>query len=1009
MDAKVHPFGRSTSNNLVSPPNLIDRLFSKILGISVFTEESASFQEAFRKQFCYKLFSVFLLIPIAWTLKNEYFLNNWVQSTRSTGLPGLAFAGFFAYALGGLVGGVSLLLNRSVDSKPNRINMLISSVLECLFVLGPTVGSGVELLAQSLSRRCILGPTHGQWFGTLCNSHDDSHALPMDNIMVALLTPLLFFTACRSPHVALFVVAWLLGLGFIIAAMVLSNSYSSFSVILYQVALGFLGVYVALIERFMFHQTAHSTSKHKRVVDKFEQQAAILSSMISNLSHDLQSPLQGLEMGMDTLQKILIVESTLQASIKPTHSGSDKSKSPHLGKFNKGEAAPGSVTVMERQQTASVRFDRSFTAESTCTQSNERRDSYGELDPVKVVNAWITRSESGKSMAFDDKVKSFQKAPDVRRKDVIPEEQPGSSRQKESDEVKVNPALDLTQSMQGTITFMSMIISRCLDASRASSDVELVPNRESFDLRESVVKAVRCITDMQSSLPVIITAFPSANCRVYTDKRWFEGNLLCVLSNAVKYSQHDYGIPVEVSISIESVTNLRVEVTDSGVPVGESRRSQFFCAPLVDDRIQMGGSGLGLYTLSKRVEALGGTFGSRRREDGRCSGSVIWFSIPFKRLRSYPSHSFLPAQAKSVVGFGTGKKELSGLRDESKIKDEGVIDQFDGLNNANFQLSAMNLMRLDDMQSDLDENPLTGLKLNAKKNRVEEECSSLFESQNSVGGEDDDIGARDEMVGDTGASRVFDSFRGDSLARSNKSVVPALGAMVAVPGDLVRDDSRSRSKTFVSSVETASVQSFRSPRAAPLTASTPEGLADIQIQNVSSKQIRVEDRTLSPAPSINMLASSTVFVSDGAIRGLQLQALSVLVVDDSLSIRKIMGMSLDRAGHTVQFACDGQQALQAMKETFFDVVLMDFQMPVMGGVECVTCFREYESDMLFSVVGPGCRRNRMLIIGMTASGDVAARAQAIACGMNAFIPKPFSIEAMIAIVKEHMLDQEGGI
>lgn len=87
----------------------------------------------------------------------------------------------------------------------------------------------------------------------------------------------------------------------------------------------------------------------------------------------------------------------------------------------------------------------------------------------------------------------------------------------------------------------------------------------------------------------------------------------------------------------------------------------------------------------------------------------------------------------------------------------------------------------------------------------------------------------------------------------------------------------------------------------------------------------------------------------------------VLVVDDSLVTLKITGLTLERDGHKVERASNGQIALQLMKSRQYDVVLIDCNMPVMDGFEAVRLFREHERSIndpaLFAYRRrPGARR-----------------------------------------------------
>ena len=59
----------------------------------------------------------------------------------------------------------------------------------------------------------------------------------------------------------------------------------------------------------------------------------------------------------------------------------------------------------------------------------------------------------------------------------------------------------------------------------------------------------------------------------------------------------------------------------------------------------------------------------------------------------------------------------------------------------------------------------------------------------------------------------------------------------------------------------------------------------------------------------------------------------VLVVDDDHHARFLIGALLDYAGYTVVPACDGLAALNELSKRHFDVVVTDFHMPVLSGIE----------------------------------------------------------------------------
>ena len=73
---------------------------------------------------------------------------------------------------------------------------------------------------------------------------------------------------------------------------------------------------------------------------------------------------------------------------------------------------------------------------------------------------------------------------------------------------------------------------------------------------------------------------------------------------------------------------IRIEIEDSGIGISEDMMSNLF-NPFKQAQRLAGGTGLGLYSLAKRIEALGGDYGVNRRSDGQ-SGSLFWFTIPYR-------------------------------------------------------------------------------------------------------------------------------------------------------------------------------------------------------------------------------------------------------------------------------------------------------------------------------------------------------------------------------------------
>ena len=112
------------------------------------------------------------------------------------------------------------------------------------------------------------------------------------------------------------------------------------------------------------------------------------------------------------------------------------------------------------------------------------------------------------------------------------------------------------------------------------------------------------------------------------------------------------------------------------------------------------------------------------------------------------------------------------------------------------------------------------------------------------------------------------------------------------------------------------------------------------------------------------------------------QRLNVLLVEDNRVNQMLAIRLLEKWGHTVKLAENGQQALQAVERgELFDVVLMDMQMPVMDGLEATRQIRMHEA---------GHHLPRVPIVAMTANAMQGDRERCIEAGMDDYVSKPIN-------------------
>ena len=114
-----------------------------------------------------------------------------------------------------------------------------------------------------------------------------------------------------------------------------------------------------------------------------------------------------------------------------------------------------------------------------------------------------------------------------------------------------------------------------------------------------------------------------------------------------------------------------------------------------------------------------------------------------------------------------------------------------------------------------------------------------------------------------------------------------------------------------------------------------------------------------------------------------MSARSCLVVDDSRVVRKVARRMLESQGFAVTEAADGQQALLACRQQMPDAVLLDWNMPVMNGIEFLRLLRQE--------FGP----ENPTVLFCTTENDMNFVEQAIEAGAQEFIMKPFDEEILV--------------
>jgi CheY-like chemotaxis protein len=120
----------------------------------------------------------------------------------------------------------------------------------------------------------------------------------------------------------------------------------------------------------------------------------------------------------------------------------------------------------------------------------------------------------------------------------------------------------------------------------------------------------------------------------------------------------------------------------------------------------------------------------------------------------------------------------------------------------------------------------------------------------------------------------------------------------------------------------------------------------------------------------------------------------ILVAEDNAINMLYLQNVLSNAGYAITTVSDGNEAVDALRCESFSLVLMDVSMPSMDGIEATHHIREFENE-----------QRDVPIIALTAHAMQGDRERFIGAGMNDYISKPFTKDALLSTVARHLRKQ----
>lgn len=113
----------------------------------------------------------------------------------------------------------------------------------------------------------------------------------------------------------------------------------------------------------------------------------------------------------------------------------------------------------------------------------------------------------------------------------------------------------------------------------------------------------------------------------------------------------------------------------------------------------------------------------------------------------------------------------------------------------------------------------------------------------------------------------------------------------------------------------------------------------------------------------------------------------ILVADDNRTNRNVLGAILGSVGHDVTMVADGDEALDALEQGHFDVLLLDINMPRLNGIEACTMWRQIEGG-----------RKHLPIVGVTADATAETELRCKNAGMDLRLTKPVDAKLLLSTI-----------
>jgi signal transduction histidine kinase/CheY-like chemotaxis protein len=464
---------------------------------------------------------------------------------------------------------------------------------------------------------------------------------------------------------------------------------------------------------------------------------------------------------------------------------------------------------------------------------------------------------------------------------------------------------------------------------------ELVDSVTALMAKAAERRRIRLISKIAKNVPKQVRGDPFRLRQILTN----------LVGNAIKFTEQG-SVYIEVNRHASSPKEvvLLFAVRDTGIGMPEEAVGhlfQLFSQADASTTRKYGGTGLGLVICKRLVELMGGRIGVKS-EQGK--GSVFWFVTPMRKsLLEAPSHR------RSLQG---GRALLAGFDKLDQQKVQGFLTQWGMLNETTRSAA----------------DTLGKLSASAKLGASWGYDVLILDAQtlgNAAGNLVQDI--RKEFQLSNLAIVAVDGFP------SSASLLREIGILEVVPRPMQEQELRSRLFRLLD------VQGRQGSAKADDERRLIMPDAEFTLSQQRTADVNAQSSATANSPS------SSLSREDTPLEG------RVLVVEDNPVNLAVAKKLLERFGLYCDEARDGLEAVRAVKEASYDLVLMDMQMPHMDGYEATRAIRHREGELGLA---------KIPIVAMTANAMAGDREKCLSAGMDDYMSKPIRPAKLKSLLRQ---------